>query len=152
MNKHLGRIIKSARKDRRATQATLALHTKIPRERVSKIESGKMQPTGAEIAAISIYLEDLNIIRAYWQNSQLHDATSYICGRMGVKVTSDMEITARQFSADIIARAKRIDKMIQGIPQGEEQNRQEHIMLAGQEAFMIGNLSTALRLLLCDIK
>jgi transcriptional regulator with XRE-family HTH domain len=151
MTKNLGRIIKTARKDRRTTQATLAIHTKIPRERISKIESGKLQPTAAEISAVAIYLENLDIIRAWWQNSDLHGATTYICGRMGVPVATDMEVTARQFSRDIVNRALRISSMIQDMP-SDERGRQEHIILAGQEAYMIINMATALRLLLCDIK
>lgn len=151
MTKNLGRIIKTARRDRRITQATLSVHTKIPRERISKIESGKLQPTAAEISAIAIYLENLDIIRAWWQNSDLHGATTYICGRMGIRVTTDMEITAHQFSADIVNRALRISNMIKDMP-SEERGKQEHIILAGQEAYMIINMATALRLLLCDIK
>jgi len=151
MHQSIGHVIRMCRQDRQQTQRTVSADTGIPTARLSRIESGQMQPTETEVTTLARYFSSFEILQSYWLNSQIHQATIHLCERMGMQSSSDLTITATQFGTDITNRIAHVMELCRDITKNDA-SRHERLTLAGQELMMISNLSNALRMLICDIK
>lgn len=150
---HIGKTIKKVRTKLKRTQATMAADTLIPASRISRIESGLFRPSEQEVNVLARYLGNLEILHTFWKESQTHETVVELCERMGCKVLPDQIVTAQQFCTVIATRATRVVELVASDPPSpHDAAHQERLILAGQELLMIGNLATALRMLICDIK
>lgn len=150
---HIGKTIKKVRTRLKKTQATMAADTLIPASRLSRIESGLFRPSEQEVNTLARYLGNLEILHTFWKESPTHETVVELCERMGCRVLPDQIVTAHQFCTVISTRATRVVELVaSNSPSPHDAAHQEHLILAGQELLMIGNLATALRMLICDVK
>ncbi len=80
-----------------------------------------------------------------------YNAAAKICNKKGIAASSDIELMARQLGMDIVNRGMRLVQLGSSLYQ-DEADRLRNIVLIEEETAKIGNMVTAIRVVICDAK